>query len=402
MGHNPQRFASTLSAKLATRSRHVCTFLGAGVSKACGLPDVTDLQKRVLAALDAPNSALFATQLSKRNLEQALSRVRRIAALLRDCTPAEAGKPGSSPEAAIQETIEGLTATVADKLDELVCAAIVNELKIDNANLKPMKDFAAWAGRCDYHTPLEIFTVNYDLLLETALEDQQVAYFDGFLGTLTARFRTELVEPLHGADCMPAFFTRLWKLHGSLNWAWDEKHKILRRGMSVPNSAAIYPSDTKYDESRRMPFVVLQDRFRRALHHPETLTLISGYSFGDDHLNEIIYAAASRRERSEIVVFCRSKIPDALAEHSLRTPNIQIASATEAIIGGIRAEWDKPLENEYPEGIWKDDAFRLGDFTLLAAYLAKSVTRDIENPLLVKLAELVAAPIGLDPKAANG
>jgi hypothetical protein len=91
---------------------------------------------------------------------------------------------------------------------------------------------------------------------------------------------------------MPAFFTRLWKLHGSLNWEWDANHKIFRCGRPVADSAAIYPSDTKYDESRRMPFVVLQDRFRRALHQPETLTLVAGYAFGDDHLNGVIFDAA--------------------------------------------------------------------------------------------------------------
>ena len=96
-------------------------------------------------------------------------------------------------------------------------------------------------------------------------------------GTLRSRFRTDLIEPLPGSDCMPPFFTRLWKLHGSLNWEWDDNHKIYRCGHAVKESAAIYPSDTKYDESRRMPFVVLQDRFRRALHHPETLVIVSGY-----------------------------------------------------------------------------------------------------------------------------
>ena len=151
-----------------------------------------------------------------------------------------------------------------------------------------------------------------------------------------------------------------------------------------------------------MPFVVLQDRFRRALLHPETLTLISGYSFGDQHLNEIIFDAAAAKERSEIIVFCRSTIPDALAARALRTPNIQIATAKEAIIGGVRADWDMPLKDEYPEGIWKDDKFILGDFTFLAAYLAKSVTRDVENPLLAKLAELANPPAEVVTKAANG
>ena len=77
------------------------------------------------------------------------------------------------------------------------------------------------------------------------------------------------------------------------------------------------------------------------MHQPETLTLISGYSFGDEHLNEVVYDAASRRERSEIIVFCYSDIPSELAERAARTPNIQVVSGVEAIIGGVREDWGK-------------------------------------------------------------
>lgn len=80
--HDPLRFTTGTGAKLATRSRHVCTFFGAGTSKACGLPDIAQLQERVLARLDAGQRTSLARQLEGRNLEQGLSRLRRIAALL--------------------------------------------------------------------------------------------------------------------------------------------------------------------------------------------------------------------------------------------------------------------------------------------------------------------------------
>ena len=235
MAHRDRDFLLNLGAKLATRSRHVCVFLGAGAAKACGLPDMGALEKKVLSDLGEPYKALFSRQLDKRSLEQALSRIRRIAALLKDS--------GVSTET--EDSIGGLNAESAEVLDTQVRKAIVKELDISSADLKPMMDFAAWAARTDYHSPLEVFTVNYDLLLETAFEEWQVPYFDGFIGTLTARFRTELVEPLQGGPSMPSFFVRLWKIHGSLNWEWDAKHKILRRGNPVPDSAAIYPSDTR-------------------------------------------------------------------------------------------------------------------------------------------------------------
>jgi len=69
--HEPLRFVTGLSAKLAARTRHVCVFVGAGTSKACGLPDVATLQESVLKDLDEAKRAAFEVQLKDRNLEQA-------------------------------------------------------------------------------------------------------------------------------------------------------------------------------------------------------------------------------------------------------------------------------------------------------------------------------------------
>ena len=374
--HDPLRFATGLSAKLATRSRHVCTFFGAGTSRAGGLPDIAQLQERVLARLDADQQASLALQLENRNLEQGLSRLRRIAALL-----------------AGEQMLDGLTAQAALDLDQAICRAIIAELDIRNADFAPSRHFAAWLARANYHAPVEVFTVNYDLLLETALEEMQVPYFDGFIGNLRARFQTELVEarPSPEVDGIPAFFARLWKLHGSVNWAWEGSKQIVRLGQPASDgmAAAIYPSDTKYEESRRVPFLVLQDRMRRALHQPETLVIVAGYSFGDAHLNELLFDAATRRERTEVAVFCYSTIPEVLAERALLTPNIQVLGDREAIIGGVRAGWAPP-ENESP-GIFEGDRFLLGDFRKLAEYLAKSASRESASGL--RLRELLGAVV---------
>jgi len=156
--HNPVRFAADLSAKLATRSRHVCAFLGAGVGCACGLPGVARLQELVVAALEPKEAKAFQAQLEKGNLEQALSRLRRIAGLLND-----------------GQLIDGLSSTEATALDGAVCQAIVKALEINGkTELASVNFLAAWAGGAKYHLPLEIFTVNYDLLLETAFERRRV------------------------------------------------------------------------------------------------------------------------------------------------------------------------------------------------------------------------------------
>jgi hypothetical protein len=386
--HDPGSFAAGLAGRLAPRSRHICVFLGAGASRACGLPTVAELQKEVLKGLEKDAQAQFEGQLKGRNLEQALTRLRRIHALLDDGTG----------------EIDGLTAHVAANLDRDVCRQVVAALDLKDADLDPMLLFAAWVGRTDHHLPLEIFTVNYDLLIETALEDARIPYFDGFVGSLRGRFHTDLVEEWPGTVLtrLPADFVRLWKLHGSVNWAWSEDlgTEIVRLGESVHEGtpAAIYPSDTKYEESRRVPFIVLQDRFRRALNASETLAIISGYSFSDQHLNELIFDAASHHQRSEFVSFCHSAIPDALADRALRTPNLQAVTRNEAIIGGVRANWREPAEP--PPGTW-DSGLLLDDFRDLAGYLARSSIGS-GDPMASERMEDLLARIRPDGDVASG
>lgn len=217
--HAVMSFVNGVGARLAARSRHVSVFLGAGAARACGLPDVARLQELVLDGLGDDYRAAFEQQLAGRNLEAALSRLRRIATLLGDGA----------------DQVDGLTGVSAADLDRTVCRLIVAALEVGRADLTSMLRFAAWAARADNHQPLELFTVNYDLLLESALEALAVPYFDGFVGSLTARFRTDLVEAEFGnpSERLPSFLVRLWKLHGSVHWVWNGAD-VVRIGSSAP------------------------------------------------------------------------------------------------------------------------------------------------------------------------
>ncbi len=375
--HDPVGFANALSAKLATRSRHVCVFLGAGASKACGLPDVAALEEKIVAGLDDDKQTVLKTELTDRNLEQALSRLRQIAALVEG-----------------DETVDGLTKESAEALDAEVCQLLIGCLDVEDADLSPALQFAAWVARADYLLPLEVFTVNYDLLLETALDRLGVAYFDGFTGSLRARFRTDLVEatPADSLVWLPSFVARLWKLHGSVNWLRETTGgyaETVRLGTPVDGSpAAIYPSDTKYVDSRRVPFVVLHDRLRRALTEPETLVLIAGYSWSDQDLNEMFFEAASRRPRSEFLSFSYSSIPGALAERAMSTPNLQAIAGHEAIVGGVRADWAEP-DPVPATDIWNDGKLAMHDYRNLATFLARSSPP--HSDLEARLAEALGA-----------
>lgn len=353
--HPPQGVAAELSAKLAARSRHVCLLLGAGAGRSAGLPDLRGLEDVVVNAIQGADGELVKGLLDDRNLEDALSRLRSIRALVHD-----------------GGCFDSFDYASASRIDTAICQAIIEAVSRPDVALESFYRLGSWAARGDYHLPIEIFTINYDLLVETGLEQVGAPFFDGFVGHLRARFRADLVEAVDTSEPnrLPSSFVRLWKLHGSTNWIFDhaEGQRIIRTGRPAANeeAVAIYPSEEKYDDSRRVPFVVLMDRFRRALATPETILLVSGYSFGDQHLNEIIFDAAHHYPRSETVALCYGDIPEAVLSQAPITRNLTVLAASEAIIGGQRGDW---AGDEDIPGVWKDGRFLLGDFRYFSTFL---------------------------------
>jgi len=355
--HDVNHFCAGLTARLATRARHLCVLLGAGASCSAGLPTMTGLENELITTLPPRFTKLFQSQLSGRNLESTLSRIRSIKHLLADDKTAK---------------IEAMDSALAIELDQAICKAIVTAVDLSKTNEDAHLAFAAWIGRADYLDPVEIFTTNYDLLLESTFDQKRVIYFDGFIGNIRASFHAELIDAdRQDPTAVKLPGARLWKLHGSINWEWNDA-QIVRLGVPVPDGqvAAIFPSDAKYEESRRIPFLVIQDRFRRSLNTQETLFLCSGYSFSDMHLNELILDAATRQEGSEFIIFCFDTIPDNLASEALLSPNLQVISPLEAIIGGHRLPWGTP-KTVLPDTLWKDDRFQLTNFESLAHFLAR-------------------------------
>jgi hypothetical protein len=373
--HNPLTAATELAAKLSARTRRVCLLLGAGSSCAAGMPDVVGLLDRIKGRLKDDVLDNAERLYKDRNLEEGLTRLRKIRALLGE-----------------DETFDGFGAASAAELEKQILTGIIAELSAPPATLDPARTLALWAAGEFYSRSIEIFTTNYDLLIEGGLEDLGISYFDGFVGAMHARFRPDLIEPAAGGESLPASFVRLWKLHGSLNWKLEPSGEVRRCGTPLPQPevAAVYPSEEKYNQSRRVPFVVLHDRFRRALAEPESLTLVCGYSFGDAHLNEVLFDAARRYPRSEIVALCYGEIPAELAGTIL--PNLSVMAAREAILGGHRKTWEKPEEDHVD--IWEDGDFRLGDFSALAKFLARNRRSDRALPVDVALDAIDGQSVG--------
>lgn len=213
--HDPERITRELAGKLAARARHVCVLLGAGASVSAGLPTLEQLEAIVSNELDEPLKTAFGDLLVGRNLEEGLSRLRRIQGLL---------GPG--------ETLGDMTADQAADLDQNICRVVTVAVDEVGKDISAFVSLASWASRMETHQPIELFTVNYDLLIEAGLEELGVPYFDGFVGGVRGRFAPDLIEPLGGRaeTQLPPGFVRLWKLHGSTNWTArtiGDRHEIV-------------------------------------------------------------------------------------------------------------------------------------------------------------------------------
>ena len=158
-----------------------------------------------------------------------------------------------------------------------------------------------WISKARRRFPAEIFTTNYDYLLEIALENSGIPYFDGFSGSFEPFFCPEAVEDVEAYPHL----VKLWKMHGSLGWTYRERDKAVIRdstAKSAPeDSILIYPSHLKYNTSKKQPYVGLIDRLCAFLQQDDAVLFTCGYSFGDNHINERIVTSLRRGANSHVI-----------------------------------------------------------------------------------------------------
>lgn len=263
----------------------------------------------------------------------------------------------------------------------------------------PHRHFARWISRLGRSTAIELFTTNYDTLFESALEDEHLSVFDGFVGVRRPFFSA---ASLARSNSMPGpSWTRLWKLHGSINWSMqsfaDRSERIVR-GAESDSGEMIFPSLHKYDESRKQPYASILDHLGRLLDDPGgALLVVLGYSFGDQHINEIVFDALDARDRAHVLALQFEELPDnhPLIARATTLPNLLVYGPETAVIGGVRAPWrlteevtdstaaliDIAFDSHAvpePEQIATLGRFRLGDFNHFANFLASLVGKHSE------------------------
>jgi hypothetical protein len=198
---------------------------------------------------------------------------------------------------------------------------------------------ASWIGGLNRTASIDVFTPNYDLLMEEAFEHQKIPHFDGFVGSREPFFDIASIEQ----DAIPRRWTRLWKLHGSINWQRRDSGGVFRaQGRAAPGKAMIYPSHLKYDQSRRMPYLAMIDRFRaffRTADHARGLSppvlIVCGYSFADDHLNEVLLDGLRGNPSAQCFALVYGSLKDAqrAVKYASEQPNLTVLAWDGAVVG---------------------------------------------------------------------
>ena len=359
-------------------SKNIGFFFGAGTSTALGIPNISDLTDSIEKSLTGnllENFQIIKKDLEttlpdqKINIEDILNQTRRI----REIT-------GGNEE---KKYIE-INGKSAKELDVNICKKIYEIIsqKEIGANLQNTMKFLAWLNMQNRDFSKEIYTSNYDMIIEKSLEKIQIPYFDGFVGSYEPFFLPESVEKFVKNFDLTKSWIRLWKIHGSLSWFWKkdedtETFRIVRIGkieniVDDIDEIVIYPSREKYDSSRKQPFIAYFDRLKNYLSEGELLFIISGYSFSDQHINEIIFNSLRQNNRLFIIVFSYSdsSVED-LRKLSSSFLNISVFGPHKAIINGELKEWVFAKdENENYDSYWDEGKGELtiGDFNKLVNF----------------------------------
>lgn len=151
-----------------------------------------------------------------------------------------------------------------------------------------------------------IFTLNYDTLVEQAADAEGVVAVDGFVGSVRRTFRPESydhdlyfpAETTEGRVHRLDRVLHLYKLHGSVTWtaeepSWENPYGIRAHAEETPDDhpVLIYPTPAKWGEALGMPYAELLRRFAAAVVRPQSVLFVIGYGFGDEHICAIVRQA---------------------------------------------------------------------------------------------------------------
>ena len=351
--HDADRLLGDLRDHLARHDKRVAFLFGAGTSCAVRvlspgdddedqplIPDVAALTglcentikaegDQYAEAWDSIWSACKETNQSP-NVEDVLSRLRMMLEAI-----------------SASETLAGLSKDELATFEKLLrreIARVANPQLDGIVETLPHRQFARWLIKVSRQHPVEVFTVNYDILIELGLETERVPVFDGFVGSYQPFFHPDSLR--HKEWAPGENYTRLWKMHGSVTWRKETIDGRVRvvRGSPDQSGEMILPSFQKYDESRQQPYASFTDRLSRFLELDDALLVVCGFGFGDQHINDLIFEALENRPRTHVYAL-QYVDPDQdsdLDRRAHQLHNLIVVGPDSGVIGGTHANGGSP------------------------------------------------------------
>lgn len=385
--HNPDQYMASLRTIIAQGRKRVGLLIGAGapagMAKADGtyplIPAVEGLTEQVITSLTpkyGKQFELLKAGLPKSDIETILSRVRALANVIGDTE------------------VHGLNGKAFEELGNVICQQIGKNVDVRLPSTQSAySDLINWITGTSRDYPVEIFTTNYDLLLEEAFEAVGAPYFDGFTGG-----REPFFDPVSVAsDDLPARWTRLWKLHGSLGWRAGERGEVVRTGNSSATHL-VFPEHLKYDQTQKAPYIALLDRLRAFLSTEDTLLISIGFSYADAHISARIDEGLAANASASVFAFQFKPLADEVAACNLasRRPNFSVYARDKGMMNGTRGDWVAPAD--LPSKDWgpirstywgklkadEPNQFLLGAAEPFAKFFAASRSAQIFSPLPVE------------------
>jgi hypothetical protein len=201
-------------------------------------------------------------------------------------------------------------------------------------------------NREDDLNKINIFTLNYDLLIEKSAEELGINVNNGFIGFHDRKFdpsvyHTDLHFNYSNGKKAYGKGINLFKLHGSISWEFnDEKppYGIIERQHNLKDisfdeipECIIYPVQSKKRHSLDIPYSELFRQFIEFVNKPNSTLIIIGYSFLDEHVNDIISNFLANSDFN-LIIFSYSNIDsknnsdffNTLVDRSKEDPRITI------------------------------------------------------------------------------
>lgn len=308
------RIEPWLSALL--QSEHLSLLIGSGFTTAiqhlaCGSAD---------NGMDVTLRSKFAKQINKKaaessekagrgNIPNIEDKIRVMSELLQGLEIMEDTENANKLRKELNKIINNFTTNIFSIENQIATAEDDRRTNAFNQLTMFLMSFASRTGTRDR---LNIFTTNYDRLIEAGADIAGIHLIDRFVGSLSPVFRSSRLDidmyynppGIRGEPRYLEGVVKYTKLHGSIDWI-NTNNYIRKIGLpfgagniepylnapgfpASPSKIMIYPNASKDRETSEYPYVELFRDFAASICRPNSTVVTYGYSFGDEHINRVI------------------------------------------------------------------------------------------------------------------